>query len=209
MAFRGSVARRTSAGVAQPAEAPPAPPPTTLSTYVSAGLEIAIAASCLALLAGDLGTVRYDYGVTGVVLGVVAAAVAFYSWVTGVKQRIWGPSIDGMPASVTELVLLALGAVSVALMGAVHPALGMVALQGFLAAVFIGGVRRSIERNAPRAIGCMVPLAVGYGALLLALGFLMYNGLRDDPTRDFPLGASAFFTLMMPGIRTLLIARPG
>lgn len=200
---------RRSRPALAPAPPPPPPPPATAATYVSAAIEIAIAAGGLALLAGDLGTVRVDYGATGVVLGLLSAAIAFYSWGTGVKQQIWGPAIDGVPATVTELVLLALGAVSVGLMGAVHTALGMVALQGFLAAVFIGGVRRSIRRNAPKAIGCIVPLALGYGVLLLVLGFGMYNGLRDDPTRDFPLGASAFLTLMMPGIRTLLMARPG
>lgn len=190
------------------APAPP-PPPTTARTYISAAIEVAIAAGGLAFLASDLGGVRREYGLTGTILGALSAAIGFYSWSAGAKRGIWGPSIDGVPATVTELVLLALGAASVALMCAVHPALGMIALQGFLAAVFIGGVRRTISRGAPRAMGCIVPLALGYGALLLVVGFVLYDGLREDPTRDFPLGATAFITLMMPGIRTLLMARPG
>ena len=68
-----------------------------------------------------------------------------------------------------------------------------------LASVFIGSIRR-----VKHARSCAGLIGIGYGALLLVIGAFLYQELRDDPTRDFPLGAAAFLTLVMPGLRTAL-----
>ena len=175
----------------------PAPPRFGPGRAVAAVLEVSVSTLGLLALAGDPGDIAPAGAILGGLLAAVGGAVAVYTYSTGLPHHLWGPRIDGWPATVIDVILLLLAVISVGLMAAVHPALGMIAIQGLLAGVFIGAVRR-----AKPARGCAGAIGIGYGALLLVIGVILYQELRDDPTRTFSPGAAAFLTLVMPGVRT-------
>jgi hypothetical protein len=175
----------------------------TPAALIGGIIELGLSLTGLVLLRGDLGDVAQPEVIAAAVLAGAGGAVAIYTWVVAARHRLWGPAVDPWPIVGVDLLLLGLAIAAVGLMAALHPAFGLIAVQGLLASMFLGSIRRS-----PVAAGCLPVMAVLYGGLLVVLGVFLYRELQADSTRDLPLGLTAIFTLVMPGVRTALMAVP-